>query len=159
MITLSAPSCATTHVPTIGSNVAGGLPTVSLLRSTLMSAARNTGWRAATTELVVFLDADDQLLPDALANNLHRLIAAPEAGMSYGGYIYVDAVAGRRYIADFLPIADGTHPPSRNWIGMHAVMYRRANLAEIGGFDEGLAACEDYDVYSGWRSLPHLVRP
>ena len=41
MITLSAPSCATSHVPTIGSNVAGGLPTVSLLRSTLMSAARN----------------------------------------------------------------------------------------------------------------------
>ena len=27
MITLSAPSCATTQVPTIGSNVAGGLPT------------------------------------------------------------------------------------------------------------------------------------
>ena len=32
MITLSAPSCATTQVPTIGSNVAGGLPTVSLLQ-------------------------------------------------------------------------------------------------------------------------------
>ena len=41
MITLSAPSCATTQVPTIGSNVTGGLPTVSLLRSTLMSAARS----------------------------------------------------------------------------------------------------------------------
>ena len=40
MITLSAPSCATSQVPTIGSNVAGGRPTVSLLRSTLTSAAR-----------------------------------------------------------------------------------------------------------------------
>ena len=39
MITLSGPSCATTQVPTIGSKVAGGLPTVSLLRSILMSAA------------------------------------------------------------------------------------------------------------------------
>jgi glycosyltransferase involved in cell wall biosynthesis len=114
-----------------------------------LSAARNTGWRAATTEFVVFLDADDRLLPNALAKNLDRLIAAPEAGLSYGGYIYVDAVAGRRHIADFLPIADGYSALlRRNRIGMHgAVMYRRANLAEIGGFDEGLAACEDYDVY------------
>ena len=39
MITFSAPSWATTQVPTIGSNVAGGLPTCSLLRSTFMSAA------------------------------------------------------------------------------------------------------------------------
>ena len=114
-----------------------------------LSAARNTGWRAATTEFVVFLDADDRLLPNALAKNLDRLIAAPEAGLSYGGYIYVDAVAGRRHIADFLPIADGYSALlRRNRIGMHgAVMYRRANLAEIGGFDEELAACEDYDVY------------
>jgi glycosyltransferase involved in cell wall biosynthesis len=28
-----------------------------------LSAARNTGWRAATTEFVVFLDADDRLMP------------------------------------------------------------------------------------------------
>jgi glycosyltransferase involved in cell wall biosynthesis len=114
-----------------------------------LSAARNTGWRAATTEFVVFLDADDRLLPDALANNLHRLIAEPEAGMSYGGYIYVDTVAGWRGIVDFFPAAEGYPALLRaNLIGMHAaVMYRRANLAEIGGFDEGLAACEDYDVY------------
>jgi glycosyltransferase involved in cell wall biosynthesis len=114
-----------------------------------LSAARNTGWRAATTEFVVFLDADDRLLPDALANNLRRLIAAPEAGMSYGGYIYVDAVAGRRHIADFFPVTEGYAALLQgNLIGMHAaVMYRRANLAEIGGFEEALAACEDYDVY------------
>ena len=114
-----------------------------------LSAARNAGWRAAKTEFVVFLDADDRLLPDALANNLHRLIAAPEAGMSYGGYIDIDAVAGRRYIADFFALADGYSALLQaNLIGMHAaVMYRRANLALIGGFEDGLAACEDYDVY------------
>jgi glycosyltransferase involved in cell wall biosynthesis len=114
-----------------------------------LSAARNTGWRAATTEFVVFLDADDRLLPNALADNLHRLIASPRAGMSYGGYICVDTLAGRRHIADFLPVADGySSLLRRNLIGMHAaVMYRRASLADIGGFDDGLGACEDYDVY------------
>ena len=39
MITFSGPSCAISHVPTIGSKVAGGLPGCSLLRSTLRSAA------------------------------------------------------------------------------------------------------------------------
>ena len=114
-----------------------------------LSAARNTGWRAATSEFVVFLDADDRLLPDALAANLRRLDAAPAAGFSYGGYVNVDAASGRRAVAEFHPAMDGY--PSllrRNLIGMHAaVMYRRSCLAEIGGFDEGLASCEDYDVY------------
>src|SRR6185295_12469069 len=40
MITFSPPSCDTTHVPTIGSNVTGTLPACSPLRSTLISAAR-----------------------------------------------------------------------------------------------------------------------
>jgi glycosyltransferase involved in cell wall biosynthesis len=114
-----------------------------------LSAARNTGWRAATSEFVVFLDADDRLLPNALAVNLQRLCAAPEAGLSYGGYVYVDVVAGRREVPEFLPATDGF--PAllrRNLIGMHgAAMYRRAHLAAIGGFEPGLLACEDYDVY------------
>jgi glycosyltransferase involved in cell wall biosynthesis len=114
-----------------------------------LSAARNTGWRAATSEFVVFLDADDRLLPDALAHNLRRLSAEPDAGMSYGGYVDVDALAGRRHLEEFLPLTDGySSLLRRNLIGMHgAVMYRRDRLAEIGGFDEGLPACEDYDVY------------
>src|SRR5258706_16480032 len=39
MITLSGPSWATTHVPTIGSNVSGCFPTDSFERSTLISEA------------------------------------------------------------------------------------------------------------------------
>src|ERR1051325_4066606 len=48
MMTLSGPSCATIQVPTIGSNVAGGLPTVSFDRSTLRSSARTRDIAAAT---------------------------------------------------------------------------------------------------------------
>ena len=39
MTTFSAPSWAMTHEPTIGSNAIGDLPTVSLLKSTFVSAA------------------------------------------------------------------------------------------------------------------------
>jgi glycosyltransferase involved in cell wall biosynthesis len=123
-----------------------------------LSAARNTGWRAATSEFVVFLDADDRLLPDALAANLRRLDATPAAAFSYGGYVDVDAATGRRHVAEFRPAAGGYPSLLRgNLVGMHgAVMYRRSCLAEIGGFDERLGTCEDYDVYLR-LSLRHPV--
>ena len=37
-----------------------------------VSAARNTGVRLAITNYIVFLDADDELLPDALERVRHR---------------------------------------------------------------------------------------
>src|SRR3954467_1719440 len=55
-----------------------------------LSAARNTGWRAARTRYVVFLDADDRLLPTALEANLKRFTAQPECGFVYGAYRFID---------------------------------------------------------------------
>lgn len=114
-----------------------------------LAAARNTGWRAATSEFVVFLDADDRLLPDALAVNVARLAAEPEAGFSYGAYLDVDATAGQTRLVANLPATEGFTTFLRgNPVGMHAtVMYRRTKLAEVEGFEAGLPACEDYDLY------------
>ncbi len=126
-------------------------PGVRLIRqpNAGLAAARNTGWRAARSEFVVFLDADDRLLPEALQINVERLAAEPRAGFSYGAYIHVDATTGRRRLAEFTRATDGFPVFLRgNVIGMHAsVAYRRARLADIGGFDVSPPACEDYDVY------------
>jgi len=61
----------------------------------------------------------------------------------------VDAATGDVIEAPFVPAIDGYSTFLRgNPIGMHAtVMYRRALLDAIGGFDPGLRACEDYDLY------------
>ncbi len=126
-------------------------PEVRLIRqpNAGLAAARNTGWRAASSELVVFLDADDRLLPEAIRCNLDRLAADPEAAFSYGAYVDVHVTAGRTSEPWFVPAVDGYASFLRgNPIGMHAtVMYRRTHLAAVGGFDAELPACEDYDLY------------
>src|ERR1019366_4981238 len=114
-----------------------------------LSAARNAGLRAATSEAIVFLDADDRLLPEAIEEGLSCFARNPLNGFVYGGHHRTDT--------DWQAIGgDSYHPISRaytdllqgNLIGMHAtVMYWRKRLEEIGGFDIGLRRCEDYDVY------------
>lgn len=131
--------------------VTGRHPAVRSIRqpNAGLAAARNTGWRAASSELVVFLDADDRLLPEAIGRNLDRLAGAPEAAFTYGAYVDVHVAAGRTTDPWFVPAVDGYRSFLRgNPIGMHAtVMYRRTHLAAVGGFDPELRACEDYDLY------------
>jgi hypothetical protein len=115
-----------------------------------LAAARNTGWRSASSGFVVFLDADDRLLPEALASNLWFFEQQPTCGFVYGGYRWISVQGHVLSIAP--PQAIGTDAYAAflrgNQIGMHAtVMYRRDVLVKAGGFDERLPACEDYDMY------------
>ncbi|MEX2400211.1 MAG: glycosyltransferase [Rhodothermales bacterium] len=115
-----------------------------------LSAARNAGLRESRGRFLVFLDADDRLLPGALAAGLNCFSAYSEAAFVFGRYRQVSETG--ELLSQPVP------PPVRhsyynaflggNLVGMHAtVMYRRVRLREIGGFDVTLPACEDYDVY------------
>ena len=115
-----------------------------------LSAARNAGLRAVEADYVLFLDADDRLLPDAIAAGLACFVACPDCAFVYGAHRRVNQtgvpLGGTRYqpagvdvFCDLLEI---------NQVGMHAtVLYRRDALLGAGGFDIGLHRCEDYDIY------------
>ena len=117
-----------------------------------LSAARNTGLRASMSHYLLFLDADDRLLPNAIADGLSCLHAHPHHAFAYGQFRYIDGV-GKTLVETFPSSTSSTsnlYPEllQRNVIAMHAtVIYRRLALEEIGGFDGCLRACEDYDVY------------
>ncbi len=133
-------------------NVAG-FPGVRYVRQENqgLAAARNTGARESTGEYLVFLDADDLLLPDALQIGLNTLRSNPDCAFVAGWCKWMTA--------------DGTplETPERVWSGKEdfyhklltcnnmggimAVMFRRSAFDSVGGFDPTLRSAEDYEFY------------
>ena len=114
-----------------------------------LAAARNKGIEETRSALLMFLDADDRLKPDAIALSLDSLCSAPGAAFAYGGYELVYPGKLRRQ-ANYHPVpADAFAAFLRiNPVGMHGtVIYRRECLDAVGGFDPVLDACEDHDLY------------
>lgn len=131
-----------------------------------LAAARNTGLKASSSSYIVFLDADDLLMPKAVRAGLACHALNPHTGLVYGAHRRVgvqgDPLGGDVY-SDIGLDAFRTFLTA-NVIGMHAtVIYDRQRLCDIGAFDASLPRCEDYDVYfrmaarHSVRSHPEVV--
>jgi hypothetical protein len=134
------------------SEVAGAYPGVRVVRQDNrgLGAARNTGLRSTRGEFLVFLDADDRLLPEAVETGLEAFHRHPEAGFVWGGRVLIGR-SGERLPAPTAPPVDGDPYLALLcecviWAGS-AVMYRRALFEELVGFDTSLIAAQDYDLY------------
>ncbi|MEP7037537.1 MAG: glycosyltransferase, partial [Acidobacteriota bacterium] len=113
-----------------------------------LSGARNTGIERSNGAYLIFLDADDWLLDDAVSVNLKHLKQNQEAAFVSGGYIKVNSY--KQVIEKPERIVEENHYCQfleGNYIGMHAAVIYRRWILEKFRFDTSLKACEDYDLY------------
>jgi glycosyltransferase involved in cell wall biosynthesis len=114
------------------------------------SSARNLGVRESRGNYLVFLDADDILLPDALRTGISALAARSDCAMTFGSCRYVDA--GGNMLAVFRRALDRDDYYlaflRRCYVGHPAAaMFRRYIFDAGANFDEALPVCSDYDFY------------
>jgi glycosyltransferase involved in cell wall biosynthesis len=127
-------------------------PQVRYLRNQVnvgLAATRNNGLAIASGKLVAFLDADDELHPQKIelqypfvgensvvACNVERVVTGEEVG-SWRHYEKISAKAfrgARRLIY-------------RNTITGASLMAPKSLLIKVGGYDNELRSCEDFDLW------------
>ena len=133
-----------------------------------VSVARNVGASMARSELIMFLDDDDRLLPGCLQLHVDAM-ADPTIGICHPGWRFIEhdgrpiphAVSPDARAGDELQYADmlaGAGIPP-----VVGALIRRGLFQAVGGFDSTMRVCEDWDLIyrlareSRLRRLPAVV--
>jgi len=115
-----------------------------------LAAARNRGLRESRGRYIVFLDADDRLVPGAIELGVAKLDERPECAFVFGRCRMMDQ-DGTVLVTPDQPRIVRDHYREllrQNYIWMPAMaMFRRDPLERIGGFNSDVNAAADYEMY------------
>jgi glycosyltransferase involved in cell wall biosynthesis len=121
-----------------------------------LSAARNTGIRQATGEWIALLDADDLWYPPKLERQMEALHRAGDAPSVVFCLTLIRQSDGQYWIDCRDEPLPQEEPEAfiRALLEKNAVsgsgcspLIRRDLLLRVGGYDEGLRTCEDWDLW------------
>ena len=138
--------------PDNATEIAGRYPGVRCVHQANrgVSEARNLGIRTSNGNFLVFLDADDRLLPQALEIGLDCFAHHPEAAFVSGRFRFVAADGMTLYERQGHAVDHNQYAEMlrRNYIAaLCATMCRRAVFETVPGFNPALSVAADYDFY------------
>ena len=105
-------------------------------------AARNRGLQLARGDVIGFLDADDLWTPNIITRGLGSLISCPEADIVQG---HVQEIT--RSATDTTGMTYEYCSRPYPYINIGSAIYRKTVFDKVGGFDETMRFCEDYDWF------------
>ena len=128
-----------------------------------VSAARNTGIKAARGSLIAFLDGDDSWLPHYLEVQVPRIQADPTIDVLYPNVVMFgdSSEAGEEFM---------TICPSNGEVTFERLLLqecnvsncsiaRRETILRAGLFDESLRSVEDFDLFSQTTAIVKKAPP
>ncbi len=134
---------------------------IARLRNGGISAATNTGLRAARGEWTAFLDHDDELTPDALLAVAERVTSEPTLDAVYSDQLKIDGdgrVVDHQFKPDWSPI----HLLGVMYVG-HLLSVRTGLAREVGGFDGAFDGVQDYEfllrLSERTGAIGHIAEP
>lgn len=139
--------------------VARGFDSVRCVRGDHLgeAGARNRGLEEAASELVAFIDADDEWLPEKLARQV-AFMGSLDSSFSYtdsylvrdGSRVRYSSLARPRHGQILEPLIDDWLDQA--FITNNTVMASRALLLSVGGFEQSLPTASNAD-YGLWLKL------
>lgn len=117
-----------------------------------LAATRNNGLRAAKSDVVSFLDADDQLHPEKIKLQLALLESDFPVAVTCSVSLFDQPGPCVFEAGQSLPLSVSVFQKSRSLLFRNrltgaALMIRRELLLKHGGYDSTLRSCEDFDLW------------
>lgn len=110
------------------------------------SEAANLGMSHARGEFLIFLDDDDYFAPHHIAKLIETLMQNPDTHAAYAGVAVVDAT-GTRVIGTINEPFHRLQLLQKNYIPIHAVLFKRLLIEKGCRFDEQMLVYEDWDFW------------
>ncbi|MCH8489541.1 MAG: glycosyltransferase [Oceanicaulis sp.] len=110
------------------------------------AAAIAEGWAHTSAPILGWLNADDLLVPGALAAVVQAFDADPGAGVVHGGSDFIDETGQVIGVHDHVDVA-GPLLYRSNLISQPSCFARRSAVAAAGGMDEALVYTMDWELW------------
>ena len=127
-----------------------------------VAAARNLGVLSATGKFIALLDADDAWAPTKIETQEEALSADPAS---------VAVFTQRTEKPGWTPCPPLTYPSpdvsddefwrrlwTENFVKLSSIMFRRDVFLSVGGFDERLPPCEDWEMWFRLLRAGHFIQ-